>query len=383
MSGLPEEQCLNAECQVTCLGAKKPGKTMPKTATLGHAITDVDQSAFLGALALIRQAIQQPDSIMTFSYSRSILKVLYLAGILYGATTAQDDLPQTIVGCDYLDCPFGDGTPRYQWANCTLADKDYTAVGFSRIPLSSDTPWPGLSWLYGAEQDSSASSTFEKNFYLGAPPETDFSDVTACAIFFRNASGAVVFQGSSRTSQGTCEDAMSKDCVAALNKQAAAVDVDGLSAKDACSKVKDDLLETMDPDCYSWARDRDWNNITAVPLSGPDAPKPISREENSTSNCWPVSPKNYSLTKVESYVVDRTGEDDDESPNSVVPILTVFFPGDSDTIPEPESQMNCIKTVVNPDMEFDDENGSNALKNMPMVLALGISVLATLLTILA
>lgn len=57
---------------------------------------------------------------------------------------------------------------------------------------------------------------------------------------------------------------MSKDCVAALIKQAAAVDVEGLSAKDACDKVKDELLETMDPDCYSWVRERDWNNITSV-----------------------------------------------------------------------------------------------------------------------
>ncbi|KAL2693659.1 hypothetical protein Neosp_000220 [[Neocosmospora] mangrovei] len=313
---------------------------------------------------------------MTLPYSRTILEALCLANLLYGTTAAQEELPQTIVGCDYLDCPFGDGTPRYQWANCTLADKDYTAVGFSRIPLSSNSSWPGLSWLYGAEQDSSASPTFEKNFYLGAPPETNFSDVTACAIFFRNVSSGVGFRGSSSTSQGTCEDAMSKDCVAALNRQAAAVDVEGLSAKDACDKVKDELLETMDPDCYLWARDRDWNNITAVPLSGPDAPEPISRKENSTSNCWPVSPKNYSLRKVESYVVDRTGEDDTQSANSVVPILTVFFPGDSDTIPEPESQMNCIKAVVNPDMEFDDENGSMALKDVPMVLTLRLSILA-------
>ncbi|KAI8671685.1 hypothetical protein NCS57_00644300 [Fusarium keratoplasticum] len=316
---------------------------------------------------------------MTSPYSRTMLKALCLAGLLYRSTTAQEDLPQTIVGCDYLDCPFGDGTPRYQWANCTLADKDYTAVGFSRIPLSSNFSWPGLSWLYGAEQNNSASPAFEKNFYLGAPPETNFSDVTACAIFFRNVSSAVGFQGSSRTSQGTCEDAMSKDCVAALNKQAAAVEVEGLSAKDACDKVKDELLETIDPDCYSWARGRDWNNITSVPLSGPDAPKPISRQENSTSNCWPVSPKDYSLTKVESYVVDRNG---DEGAYSVVPILTVFFPGDSDTIPEPESQMNCIKSVVNPDMEFDDENGSSALKAVPMVLALWVSMLAMLVTLL-
>lgn len=122
-----------------------------------------------------------------------MLKALCLAGLLYRSTTAQEDLPQTIVRCDYLDCPFGDGTPRYQWANCTLADKDYTAVGFSRIPLSPNFSWPGLSWLYGAEQNSSASPAFEKNFYLGAPPETNFSDVTACAIFFRNVSSAVGF----------------------------------------------------------------------------------------------------------------------------------------------------------------------------------------------
>ena len=66
----------------------------------------------------------------------------------------------------------------------------------------------------------------------------------------------------------------------------------------------------------------------------------------------------------------------------MVPILTVFFPGDSDTIPEPESQMNCIKSVVNPDMEFDDENGSSALKAVPMVLALWVSMLAMLVTLL-
>lgn len=200
---------------------------------------------------------------MASSRPRTILKALYLFSLLSGTTLAQEDLPQTIVGCDYLDCPFGDGTPRHQWANCTLVDKEYTAVGFSRIPLSSSS-WPGLSWLYGAERDSSISPTFEKNFYLAAPPETDFSDVTACAIFFRNVSSVVSFPGYSGTSEGTCEDAMSKDCVAALNKQASAVDVEGLSAKDACSKVKGELLEKMDPECYSWARDREWNSITAV-----------------------------------------------------------------------------------------------------------------------
>jgi hypothetical protein len=66
----------------------------------------------------------------------------------------------------------------------------------------------------------------------------------------------------------------------------------------------------------------------------------------------------------------------------VVPILTVFFPGDSDTIPEPESQMNCIKSVVNPDMEFNDENGSSDLKAVPTILAMWVSMLAMLLTIL-
>lgn len=66
----------------------------------------------------------------------------------------------------------------------------------------------------------------------------------------------------------------------------------------------------------------------------------------------------------------------------MVPILTVFFPGDSDTIPEPESQMNCIKAVVNPDMEFDDENGSRALKDVSMVLALWVSLLAMLATLI-
>lgn len=65
----------------------------------------------------------------------------------------------------------------------------------------------------------------------------------------------------------------------------------------------------------------------------------------------------------------------------MVPILTVFFPGDSDTIPEPESQMNCIKAVVNPDMEFDDENGCMALKDVPMVLTLRLSILAMIATL--
>lgn len=66
----------------------------------------------------------------------------------------------------------------------------------------------------------------------------------------------------------------------------------------------------------------------------------------------------------------------------MVPILTVFFPGDSDTIPEPESQMNCIKSVVNPNMEFDDENGSDGLKAVPTILVLWVSMLAMLATLL-
>ena len=33
-------------------------------------------------------------------------------------------------------------------------------------------------------------------------------------------------------------------------------------------------------------------------LTGPGAPKPITPEQNASSNCWPIQPKSYDLARV-------------------------------------------------------------------------------------
>ncbi|KAF7563675.1 hypothetical protein G7046_g428 [Stylonectria norvegica] len=273
------------------------------------------------------------------------VKATYFVGLL-GAGAFAQSLPSTIVGCDAVDCPISDGSSS---SNCTLVDRTFTAVGLARIPFDAKSPFFGLSWLEGVAVESDGSGRkFEKDFYLGASSDIDLSEVPACAIFFASTSDKVKFDGdNAEETEGICEDAMSKECVAALNKQAEGVNVKGLSVEESCSKVKDAILGSIDSACTSFASGSKWANVTARALSGSESPDAILSGDNSTSNCWPIIPKSDNLTLIESIEIkgDTKAETITKTFYGIVPILTVFFPGNSSIITKPDSQMTCMKTV--------------------------------------
>ncbi|CAM1502185.1 Fc.00g041690.m01.CDS01 [Cosmosporella sp. VM-42] len=346
---------------------------------------------------------------MAPNHSQRAIKAAYLFGLLSGSSIAQS-LPDTIVGCDTVDCPINDNSTS---ANCTLVDKTYSAVGLARIPVDSDSPFSGFSWLEGiAVEDDGNNRTFERNFYLGTPPDANVSDVAACALFFTSTSDRVKFDGQdTEETEGTCEDALSKDCVEALNKRAKEVDVDGLSPKASCSKVQKALSDNLDSACSSFAGGSKWTNVTAQgsypcfgifgngrwcadsdskALFGSGAPGAISSRENSTSNCWPITPKSDDLTLIGSLSSkgDLKAETLEAAFYGIVPILTVFFPGNSSVITEADSQMTCMKAVGKNDAteqtksdSDDDENRAPALR-FPSTTLVGITSFFALAAVL-
>ncbi|GAB1315584.1 hypothetical protein MFIFM68171_05794 [Madurella fahalii] len=259
-----------------------------------------------------------------------------------------------IASCAEVECPVVPGTTS---AMCTVADKTFDAVGFTFIR---NGPSMFLSWLkgVGAEDVSSSDRVYDQSFYFGTPPGFDFGGTGACALFFTQVSESVRFDGDDpRRSQGTCQQAMSEECVSALVTRAKAVDLDGLSGEAACERLQQDFSSNFDSACSSFATGSRWSGITAHALSGPGSPEPITGQQNASSNCWPVRPKDSSLRLVAS--LNSTGDTQVETLVDnffgVTPILTVFFPGDSDNIiSQREASLTCLKAIES----ATDRNGA-------------------------
>jgi hypothetical protein len=108
--------------------------------------------------------------------------------------------------------------------------------------------------------------------------------------------------------------------------------------------------------------------LTIPALSGEGSPQPISGQQNSTSDCWPILPKSDDLTFVAS--TNTTVSPSQSPPHSsqqglthfqgnydgsavvknffsVTPILTVFFPGNGNgsLVSRPEAQLTCLKAM--------------------------------------
>lgn len=231
---------------------------------------------------------------------------------------AAQDLKDTIVGCADVRCPDKSDSPT---PNCTVVDDNFLSIGLSRVPVDTDS-LEGISWVQGnslVEREKDA-PLFINNFYFGTPPDFSFNGTGACALFFRNVSGSVEFQGEDvDISQGTCAQAMSEGCVSALISRAEGLDYEGLSTEEACEKLQEEFRDNMDPVCERFSRMGTWRDLTAIrtfpsilcsrparnvanwrDLALSDV-KAITAQENSTSNCWPIEPKSYDLALVQSW----------------------------------------------------------------------------------
>ncbi|KAJ9131159.1 hypothetical protein NKR23_g11842 [Pleurostoma richardsiae] len=206
------------------------------------------------------------------------------------------DLPETIVGCADLQCPPNAAATS---AECLLVNKTFAAIGLARIPTASSS-LDGLSWVEGvAVEDDGNTRHFDKTFYLGAPASADLSGTGSCAVFFTQVSEDVTFgDGDSSITQGTCAQAMSAECVSALTTRALNANVSGLASEDACAALQVEFENNLDASCARYATGTQWTGVVTRPLSGGQAAGPITPLENETSNCWPIVPKQDSLSLV-------------------------------------------------------------------------------------
>ncbi|KAK6949299.1 hypothetical protein Daesc_009374 [Daldinia eschscholtzii] len=305
------------------------------------------------------------------------LRKVFAISALAAATVHAQDLRQTIVGCADLECP-ADG-PGSTSDDCTVADTgSFIYVGLTRVPTDNDA-LSGISWTKGFDVGSSDNKRqFQNTFYLGTPPDLQLNNSTgACAVFLHGASKNLAFPGeNSEPAQGTCADAMGSSCVDALVSRARNL-VNGynsgdekLSVSEVCSRLQEDLEDSNDEACAKISQGH-WSNFTSTTLTGEDAPKPITQQQNSSSNCWPIIPKQDDLTLVSKY--NYTGgeyaSELEKAMFAITPIITVFYSaGDGSLVTETEASLSCIK-VVGParaslstmDNGSNDHDGSGAM----------------------
>ncbi|KAI1103607.1 hypothetical protein F4804DRAFT_309684 [Jackrogersella minutella] len=285
---------------------------------------------------------------------------LTVSALALAATQLQvhaQELDQTIVGCAELDCPASSADTAND--NCTIADTgSFPNVGLTRVP-SSDAALAGLSWVKGfnVTDPPTGNRTFHSSFYLGAPSSLALNASTgACAVFLHGAAAwslAFGVNGTGETAQGTCSEAMGSTCVDAIVARAKELvgdytDSDDVtSTVDACAKLQSDLLDSTLDACTPISKGS-WTNFTSVALTGDGAPTAISQEQNSSSACWPITPKEDSLTLVTEYTVEGNDfvADAEEAQWTITPILTVFYPASNGSVVDTiDASLSCVKAM--------------------------------------
>ncbi|KAH6618223.1 hypothetical protein B0J18DRAFT_468525 [Chaetomium sp. MPI-SDFR-AT-0129] len=266
--------------------------------------------------------------------------------------TAHTQAGPKILTCADVECPI---VPNTTSANCTVLGIEYTAIGI----VPHDPPPPdavtdrqtaektlqGLSWTkaVGTDDFSKKERRFRQGFFLGTPPEFDSSfdasKTGACALLFTQVAPVVRLDkgGSSHVApEGTCSDALSSECVAALMRRAEGVDLAGLAGQEACDKLRGEFVGGgaagggLDEECARFVTgdQRRWSGVRARALIGEGAVEGITAGENGTTNCWPVWPREDGL-RVVGEVKTTGGYDASTLQRNLLgatPILTVFYP---------------------------------------------------------
>ncbi|KAI1413249.1 hypothetical protein F5Y13DRAFT_161846 [Hypoxylon sp. FL1857] len=297
---------------------------------------------------------------------------LTISAVAVAAAQVQaQDLNQTIVGCVEVDCPASSQDSVND--NCTVADTgSFTYIGLTRQP-GNDSALAGLSWVKGFNiTDSSSGRNFHSSFYLGAPPSLSLNASTGgCAIFMHGVSGSISFgqNGTDPTSQGTCNDAMGSSCVDALTAAARSHIQDYTSGSgdrpsiaDACARLQSDL-QSATVDACAPIQKGTWSNFTAVALTGDGAPQPISQQANASSTCWPITPKDDSLTLVSEYTQPGSDlvADAEKAQWAITPVLTVFYPeSDGSVVHDIDASLTCVKAMGPAKASLDTMNNGTS-----------------------
>ncbi|KAI1209192.1 uncharacterized protein F4807DRAFT_99815 [Annulohypoxylon truncatum] len=334
---------------------------------------------------------------------------IILLALAATARVLAQDLNRTIVGCVELECPASSQDTAND--NCTIADTgSFPYVGLTPVSSNSSSSLAGLSWVKGVNVTDSASvspssnssRTFHSSFYLGTPSTQSLDTSTgACAVFLRGAESWDMSFGANanatdETAQGTCADAMGASCVDALVARAKTQVSDyysgsgeAPSSQSACERLRQDLLNSTLDACVSVSKGS-WTNFTAVALTGDDAPEPISQQENSSATCWPVTPKEDSLTLVAEFTEAGSDlvADAEEAFWAITPILTVVFSvGNGTTENAIDASLSCVKAMgparasldtINNGTD-DQDNGATTLSSSHAFAATASCMVATFL----
>lgn len=305
--------------------------------------------------------------------------------LLHASSVLAIDLGGPIVGCTAVDCPSASNSTS---ADCRVADRKSTVIGLANFHTSlgkDDFTWSeGVTTYDNVDPQVEHDRIYEKNFYLGLPLSFDLttnatgSGYGACALFFTKVTDRVKFGGNdSTTSVGTCNDALSADCVNALLKQAteASGSFNKSSTADACKRLQSAFSDNLAPQCPQFATGDNWQGLEVKDLTGSDASKPLTDAENSTSNCYPTLPKSNSLTHVAAFNTSGTSVADSVVANlfSITPILTVFFPqnqSNAAVVHQPEAQLTCLKAVDGTDASNKTANDGAKDKDSAAVMPL-------------
>ena len=200
-----------------------------------------------------------------------ITSVVPVAILLYTQTAKGQTLPSFIASCADVDCPDSDVGGG---SKCTIVDKTFDSIGLASIPTTSQK-LSGLTWTQGvntkdtwtkgADGKDQGQRAIEKAFYLGTPPDKNLTDVGACAVFFNELKDDVDFSTvQNGISKGTCQDALTTECVDALTKRALEVDLSGLANGDACKKLQTAFTDNMDVACISKTQTGKWREVTVT-----------------------------------------------------------------------------------------------------------------------
>ncbi|OCL05721.1 hypothetical protein AOQ84DRAFT_390683 [Glonium stellatum] len=271
------------------------------------------------------------------------------------------DLGAPIVGCAEVDCPTTASTNETS-ADCRVADHTFTAIGLSNFQPPTNISSDDFTWTEGIETYDNLDPSidfdriFERNFYLGTPPafaQSNSSRYGFCALFFTQVTNDVKFDSSPiETAVGTCDEAMTQNCVNSLLEQAvsAAASFANQNSDEACGNLLSNFQNNLSSACPQFATGDNWQGLAVKTLTGPDAPTPLTEAQNATTNCYPTLPKSNLLTRVAAFNTSGTALQNSTVANfyRITPILTLFYPTDGDgdaVLQKPEALFTCLKVT--------------------------------------
>lgn len=306
---------------------------------------------------------------------------LFLAlafSFLIPLATAQWLDSKLLGSCADVSCPQADDTTIE--AACRIADQTYGGVGVDTFPFNASSPgrWAGknLTWTVAYhdytnyDPDENLERTIEKAFFLGTSLDLRTAiGFGGCAVVMEAYDKLLPSQGS--TSSKKCEDVIGAECHRELQDDMMRfAKAQGESrfnnSSDACDGFKEYLQSVSGDDSKC---DMDWTQVHYVrkflklplqtvmdvwltrsafeALIGDAAPKPLSREQNASTNCYPTEPKTNDLAFVLNW--NNTGtmyaNDTVKMISSINLALTAFWNSAGKPDENPEAHVSCLWPV--------------------------------------